>query len=195
LNTSYIPIGGAILLAIKKNGSRSLPMTTESQLFDSDLKSSDHLHAIGWNIDNTNVQFLIFDDGNRERILMSTNLQQGINDLGRLKTLCSLMRGDITMSQACLMSKIRFTQSIKEDHFQNNSDKVSTLLYLEAKCGLRRQLSEMEEYSMIKMIDKLKDESLNLYRMAAQVDSMPVVMNNGSHLCFLPEEISIVSKL
>lgn len=109
MNKSYLPIGGAILLAIRKTGSRSLPLTHQSKVFENNLLDNrqipekDSLHAIAW---DDGESFIFIEDERSVRIPVCLSQVNGMKDLSRIKTLISLANKKIRLHQAVKMIPI-----------------------------------------------------------------------------------------
>lgn len=204
MNNSYIPIGGALLLAFSKNGSRSLPVTPESKLFESsikkgqEIKDDDFLHAIAWSDGN---QYINTEIDGEFRIPMSISEQVGMKDLSRLKTLIALYSKEIRLHQAVRMIPIWSNYMNGKDFFSflnlipPSEDSVELFLDIESDYNGTKPLSFSEKRSIINMIKDMRGRDIGLFRMAAQVDSLPVDMGSGKHLAFLPNEITLVHRV
>ena len=124
MNTSYLPIGGAILLAMKDQGSRSLPLTPQSKVFENnlsvyqDVPEKDSLHAICW---DKGQNFIYIEADQKVRIPVCLSLNNGLKDLSRLKTLIALANKKIRLFEAVKMIPIwseymnRINSSAKSD--------------------------------------------------------------------------------
>lgn len=204
MNNSYIPIGGALLLAFSKNGSRSLPVTPESKLFESSLKNGmqikndDFLHAIAW---NDGSSYITMDAGGDLRIPLSLSENIGMKDLSRLKTLIALYSKEIRLHQAVRMIPIWSNYMNGKDFFSflnlipPSEDSIELFLDIESEYNGGKPLSNLEKRAIINMIEEMANRDVGLFRMAAQVDSLPVDIGSGKHLAFLPNEITLVHRV
>ena len=212
MNTSYLPIGGAILLAMKDYGSRSLPLTPQSKVFENnlyfnqDLPEKDSLHVISWdNGDN----FIYIDDNESLRVPVSLSLHNGLKDLSRIKTLIALANKKIRLFQAVKMIPI-WSEYMNSTHIDYNSEhliskeqekwmrqdkKIDLFLDIEADYNNVEKLTESEKWSINKLVKDLQDKDVGLYKVAAQVDSMPLDIGSGKHLAFLVDEIALVERV
>ena len=212
MNKSYLPIGGAILLAIKKTGSRSLPLTHQSKVFENTLldrrqiPEKDSLHAIAWD-DGEN--FIFIEDEKSVRIPVCLSRMNGMKDLSRIKTLVSLANKKIRLHQAVKMIPVwseymnmNVSNAMSEDllpaeqeRWMRQDKKIDLFLDIEAEYNNAPKLSEMEKLSINKLVSSLQNKDVGLYKVAAQVDSMPVDIGSGKHLAFLINEIALVERV
>jgi len=204
LNGSYISIGGALLLTLQKNGSRSLPFSSESSIFaDKDMRSyidrNDRMYIICWGKNDTSIST---DDG---RIIVSTSQKSGLKDLNRLKCLAAIWNKKFRLSNAVRMIPMwgndpKFSQP-KESNFLDQQEKwmrvdkkVDLFLDIESK-ELNKPILSNEEKRQTKLfVSEIADKDIGLYEVAAQVDSLPKKVDD-EHLAFLPAELSIVNRI
>lgn len=212
MNKSYLPIGGAILLAIKKTGSRSMPLTPQSKVFENNLDypesipEKECLHVLAWdNGDN----FIYMEDEKNIRVPVCLSKKNGLQDLSRIKTLVSLANKKIRLHQAVQMIPIwseYMNNSISnassgnlltesEEKWMRQDKKIDLFLDIEAEYNNVQKLSEQEKWSINKLVSSIQDKDIGLYKVAAQVDSMPVDIGSGKHLAFLINEITLVERV
>jgi hypothetical protein len=211
LNGSYIPIGGAFLLALKRDGSRSLPFSSETQVFSNQSKlgivplQSDMLHLVGW--DNGN-SLLTLNHQNKERILIAPSYRIGLEDINRLKILLSLWNKKIRLSSAIQLIPMWSAQRNnifdgvpgknfidQQEKWMRTDKKIDVFLDVESQ-ELGIPIRTLEERNALKIfLDDMKHKDIGLYKVAAQVDSMPIVLDTEKHFAFLPQEISIVKRV
>lgn len=211
LNSSYIPIGGALLLSLRKDIRRdrckSLPFCPETKVFvdqyfaDSlGLTNEDFMYVVSWNEGNSFVQT---EDN---RVVVCPNYKIGIQDINRLKTLLSLWNKKIRLNTAISMismwsDDIPFS-SVKENKFIDQQEKwmrtdkkIDLFLDLEAQKLGTPKLSPDQKEDIRSFLREIQNKDIGLYKVAAQVDSMPKVLNTQKHLVFLPEELSIIERV
>lgn len=212
MNSSYLPIGGAILLAVKDQGSRSLPLTPQSKVFENnlsvyqDVPEKDSLHAICW---DEGQNFIYIDEGQRIRIPVCLSLSNGLKDLSRLKTLIALANKKIRLFEAVKLipvwskymnyinhrpnSEILLSQ--EEEKWMRQEKKIDLFLDIEADYNNVSKLTDGEKWSINKLVKDLQEKDIALYKVAAQVDSMPIDIGSGKHLAFLVDEIALVERV
>ena len=211
LNSSYIPIGGALLLSLRKDIRRdrckSLPFCPETKVFvdeyfanNLNITNEDFMYVISWNEGNS---FVKTEDNH---IVVCPNYKIGIQDINRLKTLISLWNKKIRLNTAISMismwsDDIPFS-SIQENKFIDQQEKwmrtdkkIDLFLDLEAQKLGTPKLSTDQKEDIRSFLREIQNKDIGLYKVAAQVDSMPKVLNTQKHLVFLPEELSIIERV
>jgi hypothetical protein len=206
LNSSYIPIGGALLLSLRRDR-KSLPFCPETKVFvdkyfaDSlGLTDKDFLYVVSWNERNSFVQT---EDN---RVVVCPNYKIGIQDINRLKTLISLWNKKIRLNTAISMISMWSDGvpffSIQENKFIDQQEKwmrtdkkIDLFLDLEAQSLGTTKLSLDQKEDIRSFLIEIQNKDIGLYKVAAQVDSMPKVLNTKKHLAFMPEELSIIERV
>ena len=212
MNKSYLPIGGAILLAIKKTGSRSLPLTHQSKVFESNLLDNtkipekDSLHAIAW---DDGANFILIEDEENVRVPICLSKTNGMKDLSRIKTLVSLANRKIRLHQAVKMIPIwseymginvsndmpENLLPAEQERWMRQDKKIDLFLDIEAEYNNSPKLNEIEKLSINKLVSNIQNKDVGLYKIAAPVDSMPIDIGSGKHLAFLVHEIALVERV
>ena len=140
---------------------------------------------------------------------MSLSLHNGLKDLSRIKTLIALANKKIRLFQAVKMIPI-WSEYMNSTHIDYNSEhliskeqekwmrqdkKIDLFLDIEADYNNVEKLTESEKWSINKLVKDLQDKDVGLYKVAAQVDSMPLDIGSGKHLAFLVDEIALVERV
>lgn len=206
LNSSYIPIGGALLLSLRRDR-KSLPFCPETKVFVDEafanslgLTDKDFMYVVSWNEGHS---FVHTEDS---RVVVCPNYKIGIQDINRLKTLISLWNKKIRLNTAISMismwsddmsfSSIQENKFIdKQEKWMRTDKKIDLFLDLESQKLGTKKLSIDEKEDIRSFLREIQDKDIGLYKVAAQVDSMPKVLNTQNHLVFLPEELSIIERV
>jgi len=91
LNSSYIPIGGALLLSLRRDRYKSFPFCPETKVFvdqsfanNLGIKNEDFMYVVSWNEGNS---FIKTTDN---KVIVCPNYTIGLQDVNRLKTLLAI---------------------------------------------------------------------------------------------------------
>ena len=211
MNGSYLPIGGALLLAVKRDGSRSLPFSSETEVFSNQSKlgipskEGDALHLVGW---NNGKSHLTLNHDNKERVLIAPSYRVGLEDINRLKTLTALWNKKIRLSSAIQLISM-WSSTInnvfsnlpgksfidQQEKWMRTDKKIDVFLDIESNELEIPLRTEEERYALKDFLEQIRHKDIGLYKAAAQVDSMPIVLDTQKHFAFLPQEISIVKRV
>jgi len=207
LNSSYIPIGGALLLSLRRDRYKSLPFCPETKVFVDQsfaqklgITNEDFMYVVSWNEGNS---FIKTTDN---KVIVCPNYTIGLQDINRLKTLLSIWNKKIKLSTAIPMiglwsdnpsfSVMKDTKFIDtQEKWMRKDRKIDWFLDVEADKIGYPMLTDEEKDEIKSFLVEIQNEDIGLYKVAAQVDSMPKVANTQKHLAFLPEELSIIERV
>lgn len=205
LNGSYIPIGGALLLALSRE-KKSHPLTVQSNVFaigmglHTPLNDEDSMHTIAW---DDGKSYITFHDGSSSKVPVSMSYISGLKELNRIKTLIDLKRQRISMNQAVRNTLLwtnlsedgvmdRFKEALK---MGKDSHNIDLFIDIESYIHGTPKIGKDAKYQIKSLIEELKDKNVGLYQVAAPVDSMPTMVGPGTHLAFDESEITIINKI
>ena len=207
MNGSYLPIGGAILLSLKRDRYKSLPYCPETKIFVTNdfasklnITDKDFMYVVAWN----NQREFIKSIENRTVVCPTYNI--GLQDINRLKTLVALWNKEIKLSTAISMITMwsdypvfKVPKDSKfidvQEKWMRKEKKMDLFLDIESeRLGIPTlSLDDKDEIKLF--LENIKEEDIGLYKVAAQVDSMPKILSTDKHLAFLPEELSIIERV
>jgi len=207
LNSSYIPIGGALLLSLRRDRYKSLPFCPETKVFvdqsfanNLGIKNEDFMYVVSWNEGNS---FIKTTDN---KVIVCPNYTIGLQDVNRLKTLLAIWNKKIKLSTAIQMidlwsdnpnfSVMKDTKFIDtQEKWMRKDRKIDWFLDVESEKIGHPMLSDKDKDKIKSFLVEIQNEDIGLYKVAAQVDSMPKIANTKKHLVFLPEELSIIERV
>ena len=207
MNSSYIPIGGALLLSLRRDRYKSLPFCPETKVFvdqsfanNLGIKNEDFMYVVSWNEGNS---FIKTTDN---KVIVCPNYTIGLQDVNRLKTLLAIWNKKIKLSTAIQMidlwsdnpnfSVMKDTKFIDtQEKWMRKDRKIDWFLDVESEKIGHPMLSDKDKDKIKSFLVEIQNEDIGLYKVAAQVDSMPKIANTKKHLVFLPEELSIIERV
>jgi len=82
-----------------------------------------------------------------------------------------------------------------QEKWMRKDRKIDWFLDVESEKIGHPMLSDKDKDKIKSFLVEIQNEDIGLYKVAAQVDSMPKIANTKKHLVFLPEELSIIERV
>ena len=195
------------MLSVSRDRYKSLPYCPETKVFvDNDfanklnITDKDFMYVVSWDEEKS---FIKSQDG---RVIVCPTYPIGLQDINRLKTLLSLWNNKIKLSTAISMitmwSEFPTFEQLSDSKFvdiqekwMRKSKKIDLFLDIESQKIGSPITSSSEKEEIKNFLEHMKNKDIGLYKVAAQVDSMPKILDTKKHLAFLPQELSIIERV
>ena len=195
------------MLSVSRDRYKSLPYCPETKVFVKNdfaqtlnITDKDFMYVVAWDKESS---FIKSEDG---RVVVCPTYTIGLQDINRLKILMSLWSNKIKLNTAISMitmwsdsptfNQLSDSKFIDiQEKWMRKSKKIDLFLDIESQ-KLGSNLTSTDQKEEIKdFLEYMKEKDIGLYKVAAQVDSMPKILDTHKHLAFLPHELSIVERV